>query len=90
MRGPHVWESRMRLFFKLVSSAAMALCSLHSVSAQDLETARVYHHPPVHTNELIVGYAFNDGSIFSGSVLPITNASGRFKSVPVLEMAASV
>ena len=71
MPGPHVWESRMRLFFKLVSLAAMALCSLHSVSAQDLRP-RAYIITPVHTNAVIVGYAFNDGSIFFGSVLPIT------------------
>jgi hypothetical protein len=46
------------------------------------EAARVYI-TPVHTNALIVGYAFNDGSILFGNVLPITNASGRF-SVPNL------
>ena len=35
----------------------------------------------MHWNAVILGYAFNDGSIFFGSVLPITNASGRY-SVP--------
>jgi hypothetical protein len=70
----------MRLFFKLVVSAAIVLCSLHVLTAQDLRP-RAYVITPVHSNAFIVGYAFNDGSIFFGSVLPITNASGRY-SVP--------
>lgn len=70
----------MRPFFKLVLPAAMALCSMHVVAAQDLRP-RAYVIAPVHSNAVIVGYAFSDGSIFFGSVLPITNASGRY-SVP--------
>jgi hypothetical protein len=50
------------------------------LTAQDLRP-RAYVITPVHSNAAIVGYAFNDGSIFFGSVLPITNASGRY-SVP--------
>ncbi|MGC1293602.1 MAG: transporter, partial [Alloacidobacterium sp.] len=73
---------RMRHFCQLVLSAAIALCSLHVLSAQDLRP-RAYVVTPVHWNAVIVGYAFNDGSIFFGTVLPITNASGRY-SVPNL------
>lgn len=65
---------------KLALSVAMALCSPLVVIGQDLRP-RAYVITPVHSNAVIVGYAFNDGSIFFGSVLPITNASGR-DSVP--------
>jgi hypothetical protein len=70
----------MRLFFKLVLSAAMALGSRQLLSAQDLRP-RAYAITPIHSNAVIVNYIFNDGSIFFGTVLPITNASGRY-SVP--------
>ena len=72
----------MRNFFKLGLSTAIAICSLHTLGAQDLRP-RAYVVTPVHSNAVIVGYAFNDGSIFFGTVLPITNASGRY-SVPNL------
>ena len=70
----------MLLSFKLVLSAAIAVCSLRVLTAQDLRP-RAYVITPVHWNAVIVGYAFNDGSIFFGSVLPITNVSGGY-SVP--------
>jgi hypothetical protein len=44
---------------------------------------------PSHSNAVVVGYAFNDGSIFFGTVLPITNASGRY-SVPNLTVYHSL
>jgi hypothetical protein len=50
------------------------------IGAQDLRP-RAYVITPVHLNAVIVGYAFNTGSIFFGSLFPITNASGRY-SVP--------
>lgn len=58
----------------------MALCSLSVLSAQDLRP-RAYVITPIHSNAVTVGYAFNDGSIFFGTLLPITNASGQY-SVP--------
>ena len=67
-------------FSKLALSAAMGLCSLHVLSAQDLRP-RAYVITPIHSNAVILGYAFNDGSIFFGTVLPITDGSGRY-SVP--------
>jgi hypothetical protein len=33
---------------------------------------------PVHSNAVILGYTFDDGSVFFGAVLPITNASGPY------------
>src|SRR5690242_8223259 len=70
----------MRLSFKLVWSAAIAIGSLQVLSAQDLRP-RAYVITPLHSNAVILGYAFNDGSIFFGTVLPISNASGQY-SVP--------
>jgi hypothetical protein len=70
----------MRTFFKLVLSAAIAIGSRELLSAQDLRP-RAYVITPIHSNAVIVNYIFNDGSIFFGTVLPITNASGRY-SVP--------
>src|SRR5664279_2717625 len=70
----------MRYFYKVVLSAAMALGWPQMLSAQDLRP-RAYVITPIHSNAVILGYAFNDGSIFFGTVLPITNASGRY-SVP--------
>ena len=69
----------MRIHLK-VASAILALASWHVLNAQDLRP-RAYVITPMHWNAVILGYAFNDGSIFFGSVLPITNASGRY-SVP--------
>src|SRR5271167_746342 len=70
----------MQAFFKLVSMAAILVGSLQLLSAQDLRP-RAYAITPIHSNAVIVGYAFNDGGIFFGTVLPITNASGQY-SVP--------
>jgi hypothetical protein len=63
-----------------VALALLPLASWHVLNAQDLRP-RAYVITPMHWNAVILGYAFNDGSIFFGSVLPITNASGRY-SVP--------
>ena len=70
----------MQSFSRLVLSTAMVLWSLRALSAQDLRP-RAYVINPVHSNAVILGYAFNDGSVFFGTVLPITNASGQY-SVP--------
>lgn len=53
------------------------LCSLRVLCAQDLRP-RAYVITPLHSNAVILGYAFNDGSIFFGTALPISNASGRY------------
>jgi hypothetical protein len=67
---------------KLVLSATMALSSLHVLSAQDLRP-RAYTITPLHSNAVTLGYAFNDGSIYFGTLLPITNATGQY-SLPNL------
>ena len=51
----------MRLFIKLVLPAAMALCSLPVLMAQDLRP-RAHVITPVHWNAVIVGYAFTNAS----------------------------
>jgi hypothetical protein len=71
---------RMRQYCELVLSAATLLCSLQVLSAQDLRP-RAYVITPIDSNAVIEGYAFNDGSIYFGTLLPITNGSGRY-SVP--------
>ena len=63
----------MKLAWPIVALA----CSLHLLYAQDLRP-RAYVITPVHWNAAIVGYNFNDGSIFFGSLLPITDASGQY------------
>ena len=70
----------MRHSAKLALLTAVTLCSLHLLTAQDLRP-RAYVITPIHSNAVILGYAFNDGSIFFGTVLPITDASGKY-SVP--------
>jgi hypothetical protein len=88
-RREHAWSScfrekdgRMRARFHFALLIAIVLCSPHMLSCQDLRP-RSYVITPVGWNALIVSYAFNDGSIFFGSVIPISNASGRY-SVPAL------
>ena len=72
----------MRHFPQFARFVAIALCSLRALSAQDLRP-RAYVITPIHSNAVILGYAFNTGSIFFGTVLPITDASGQY-SVPNL------
>jgi hypothetical protein len=66
----------MRYFSRLVLSTTKVL-SLRALSAQDLRP-RAYVIAPVHSNAVILGYTFDDGSVFFGAVLPITNASGPY------------
>jgi hypothetical protein len=72
----------MRFELKLACRIVALACFLHVLNAQDLRP-RAYVITPVHSNAVILSYAFNDGSIFFGSAVPITNASGRY-SVPAL------
>jgi hypothetical protein len=72
----------MRYIAKLVLSAQIALSSLYPLSAQDLRP-RAYTITAIHSNAVTVGYAFNTGSIYFGTLLPITNASGNY-SLPNL------
>jgi Putative MetA-pathway of phenol degradation len=69
----------MSLSFLNAAPAALSVGS-QQLSAQDLRP-RAYVITPSHSNAIILGYAFNDGTAFFGSVLPITNTSGQY-SVP--------
>jgi hypothetical protein len=67
----------MRLFFKLVLLAAIAVCSLQSLCAQDL-SPRAYVITPVHSNAVILTWSFYDGSIQFNGTAPITGATGTY------------
>ena len=66
----------------------MIVGSPYAFRAQDLRP-RAYVITPIDSNAVIMGYAFNDGSIFFGSVLTITDAAGRY-SVPNLSYYRSL
>ena len=63
----------MKLAWPIVALAY----SLQLLHAQDLRP-RAYVITSVHWNAAIVGYNFSDGSVFFGSLLPITDASGQY------------
>jgi hypothetical protein len=72
----------VRRFFKLVSSLAVALCSLQVLRAQDL-APRAYVITPLRSNALTLTYGFYDGSLLLNGALPVSNATGKY-SVPTL------
>lgn len=67
----------MRLFVKLVLSAAIAVCPLPVLRAQDL-SPRAYVITPVHSNAIILTWSFYDGSILFNGTAPITGATGTY------------
>ncbi len=71
----------MRLCLKLVLPAAIVLCSLHVLSAQDL-APRAYVITPLHFNSVTLTYTFYNGSIDYNGSLPATGATGTY-SVPI-------
>ena len=71
----------MRLFFKIIFSAAMAVGSLHVLWAQDL-SPRAYVITPLHFNAVTLTYSFYDGGLSFNGVLPITGATATY-SVPI-------
>ena len=71
----------MQYFFVLVLSTAMALCSLQTVSAQDL-SPRAYIITPLHSNAITLTWSFYDGSINYNGALPISGATGKY-NVPM-------
>jgi Putative MetA-pathway of phenol degradation len=70
----------MQLGLKFAWTLFAVAYAVRALNAQDLRP-RAYVITPVHTNALIVGYAFHDGAFNVDDVLPIRNASGRY-SVP--------
>jgi hypothetical protein len=67
----------MRSFIKLVLSTMIAICSLHSLRAQDL-SPRAYVITPVHSSAVILTWSFYDGSILFNGTAPITGATGTY------------
>jgi hypothetical protein len=67
----------MRLFVKLVLSAAIAVGPLPPLRAQDL-SPRAYVITPVHSNAIILTWSFYDGSILFNGTAPITGATGTY------------
>jgi hypothetical protein len=67
----------MRLYVKLVLSAAIAVGSLPPLRAQDL-SPRAYVITPVHSNAIILTWSFYDGSILFNGTAPITGATGTY------------
>jgi hypothetical protein len=67
--------------FKLVLPAAMAICSLHALWAQDL-APRAYLITPLHSNAITLTWSFYDGGLNFNGTVPITGATGTY-SVPV-------
>jgi hypothetical protein len=72
----------MRAVFKLALFAAIAVCPLHVLDAQDL-TPRAYVITPVHSNAVILTYSFSDGGILFDNAVPITDATAIL-NVPIL------
>jgi Putative MetA-pathway of phenol degradation len=71
----------MQNFFKVVLSAAIAVASLETLSAQDL-SPRAYVITPLHSNAVILTWSFYDGSINFNGALPVSDATGRY-NVPI-------
>jgi len=67
----------MRLPVKLVFSAAIAVCPLLPLRAQDL-SPRAYVVTPVHSNAVILTWSFYDGTILFDGTAPITGATGTY------------
>ena len=74
----------MRLYVQVVLSAAMALCSLAVLKAQDL-SPRAYVITPLHSNAITVTYSFYDGNINYNGALPVTGATGTY-NVPIFSV----
>src|SRR5271169_5353104 len=78
----------MRLFFKLVLSAAIAAGSAHLLLAQDL-APRAYLITPVHANAVTLTWSFYDGGLNFNGTVPITGATGTY-NVPVFSYSHSL
>ncbi len=72
----------MRHLFRLVLSAATAICSVRVLSAQDL-APRTYVITPLHANAITLTWSFYNGSISYNGALPVSDATGTY-SVPIL------
>src|SRR5271167_4990287 len=67
----------MQLFVKLALSAAIALCSLQLLRAQDL-APRAYVITALHSNAVTLTWSFYDGGLNFNGTIPVTNATGTY------------
>jgi len=72
----------MRTSSKLALLAAMLICPLHFLRAQDL-APRAYTITPLRSNAITLTYSFFDGGLLFEGAAPITGATARV-SMPVL------
>jgi hypothetical protein len=72
---------RIGHFFGLGVAAALLLCPLQGLRAQDL-APRAYLITPLHFNAVTLTWSFYDGSINFNGALPVSDAKGKY-SVPI-------
>jgi hypothetical protein len=79
-----LFESRKNVQTKLAPWFLLVLCPIGVLHAQDL-SPRAYVITPVHSNAVILTWAFYDGGVnFNGSV-PISGATGTY-NVPIFSL----
>jgi hypothetical protein len=69
-----MWNLGMGYFFRLGVVAALLLCPLQVLRAQDL-APRAYIITPVHWNAVTLTYSFSDGAVLLNGVLPVPDAT---------------
>jgi Putative MetA-pathway of phenol degradation len=72
----------MRDLFRLGFAAALAVCALPTLFAQDL-APRAYVVTPTRTNAVTVAWSFYDGNIDFNGALPISGATGKY-NIPIV------
>jgi hypothetical protein len=75
---------RARFCYQFVLSAVIVACSLQGLSAQDL-SPRAYVITAVHSNAVILTWAFYDGGVNFNGTVPISGATGTY-NVPILSL----
>ena len=80
--------SRERILRDCCACIALAPCLCHFAFAQDL-APRAYIISPIHSNAVVVSYAFFTGNIDLASGLPITDATAK-ANVPSLSIFHSM
>jgi len=72
-----LFRPEMRALVKYAVSAAIAVCCLPLLRAQDL-APRAYVITPLHSNAVTLIYSFFEGSLNFNGTLPITGATGTY------------
>jgi hypothetical protein len=68
--------------FRLGFAAALVLCAVQTLNAQDL-APRAYVITPTRTNAVTVAWSFYDGNIDFNGALPVSGATGKY-NIPVV------